>query len=135
MSKREKAKRFTKRVLTISLVFIGAFASWLTYFFLSNDAPLLHGEVQYHIPISENQKLDVYYPTADVYDKMPVVVFIHGGAWIGGDKVSVNNNRFNEAFNALRNAGYAIVSPDYALARNGNSPFPENIKDSYDALA
>ncbi|MDW3190902.1 MAG: alpha/beta hydrolase [Cytophagales bacterium] len=134
MSKRDKAKRFTKRLLTISLIVIVLFAGWLAYFFLSNDAPLLHGEVQYHIPFNSNQKLDVYYPTEDVYDNIPVVVFIHGGAWIGGDKVSVNNNRFNEAFNSLRDAGYAIVSSDYTLARNGESPFPQNIVDSFDAM-
>lgn len=134
MSKRDKAKRFTRRVLTLSLIVTVLFAGWLTYFFLSNDAPLLHGEVKYHIPFNSEQKLDVYYPTVDVYENIPVVVFIHGGAWIGGDKVSVNNNRFNDAFNALRVAGYAIVSPDYTLARDGKSPFPQNIIDAFDAI-
>ncbi len=134
MRKRDRVRRFFMRILAISSLLVVVFIAWLSYFFFSNDAPLLHGEVQYHIPFNSDQKLDVYYPTNNVYDEIPVVIFIHGGAWIGGDKVSVNNNRFNGAFNALRSAGYAIVSPDYTLARDGRSPFPQNIMDSFDAV-
>lgn len=51
-----------------------------------------------------------------------------------GLKESVNNNRFHGAFNALRDQGYTIISPEYTLARRGQSPFPACIKDGLDVF-
>lgn len=106
----------------------------LSYFLLSTDAPLLQGKIAYQIPYNQDQMLDVYFPTAKHDGPHPVVLFIHGGAWITGTKEAVNFNRFNEAINNLRERGYIIVSPNYTLARNGKSPFPKCIYDIYDAI-
>ncbi|MEL7533926.1 MAG: alpha/beta hydrolase [Bacteroidota bacterium] len=98
---------------------------------------ILHLTMQYGSIVTNKEKLtlDVYYPTQDVYDQVPVLVYFHGGAWVTGGKESVNNARFNDAFNRLREKGYAVVSPNYTLATLGKSPFPACIEDAYDVIA
>ncbi|CAE7410420.1 lytT [Symbiodinium microadriaticum] len=130
-------RRLIKYLKKFALFFISAFAlitAYLIYFFVSTDAPALKGYVQYHLPYNSEQTLDLYHPLAKVGDHSPVLLFIHGGAWISGSKLSVNNNRFNQVFNELRNQGYFIVSPDYTLAKNGQSPFPACITDTFEAV-
>jgi acetyl esterase/lipase len=102
--------------------------------FYTTEAPLNKGEVENHVQNSNNQTLEIYFPTQDVFEKRPVVFFIHGGAWIGGSKESININRINGAVNNLRDAGFVVVSPNYTLAEYGKSPFPQNIKDVYEAI-
>jgi acetyl esterase/lipase len=106
----------------------------LGYFFISNDAPIIHGNVIHHIEYKTDLTLDLYLPTNQIYEKSPVVVFLHGGAWITGSKEAININRFNQAINVLRNLGYSIISPNYTLARNNKAPFPDCIIDAYDAM-
>jgi len=126
-------KKRWKFLLVLLLLVVGIFIS-IGYFFVSNDAPIVTGEILYGIPYKPGLKLDVYMPTRQVYKKVPVTVFIHGGAWIMGIKEALNLNRFNQAANALRDAGYAIVSIDYTLAKPGTSPFPDCIKDAANAI-
>ncbi|MEL6593081.1 MAG: alpha/beta hydrolase [Bacteroidota bacterium] len=122
-------------LLIVGALLVIGIPLFLLSFFVKNDAPLLHGEVQHHIPYKKELTLDVYHPTVGVYEKSPVLVYFHGGAWVTGAKESVNNARFNQAFNRLREKGYAIVSPNYTLASLGKSPFPACIEDAYDVMA
>ena len=117
-------------VLVLGLVIFFSIVRFLK----KNDAPALHGKINHSIQYKEGLKLDVYQPTRQVYEKSPVLVYIHGGAWISGSKISVNNARFNGAFNTLREKGYAVVSPDYTLAKFGKSPFPACLADAFDAV-
>lgn len=128
-----RIKRFTKKLLLYALLIIVSFTLFLVIYFIANDAPLLEGEVKYHIPFKDKLTLDVYFPTNEVYDKTPVVLFIHGGAWIAGRKESVNLNRFHGAINTLRANGYVIVSPEYTLAKTDQTPFPYCIEDAFAA--
>lgn len=73
-------------------------------------------------------------PTKITDDKHPVLVFFHGGGWITGTKESMNNARFNGAFNRLRALGYVIISPQYTLAAKNRSPFPECLIDAKDVF-
>ncbi len=127
-------KKFAKRLVLFVVVVTVIFLGWLVFFFASNEAPLMYGEVRYHIKYNESQELDVYFPTREVKSPIPVILFIHGGAWIGGTKAAININRFNQAINQLRESGYAVVSPDYTLARDWQTPFPACIVDAFDAL-
>jgi acetyl esterase/lipase len=104
------------------------------WFFVAHDAPILQGTVVRQIEYKPGLTLDVYLPTDSVFEKKPVVVFFHGGAWVMGIKEALNVNRFNEAINRLRQHGYAFISPDYTLAQQGKSPFPACIVDAADAL-
>jgi len=126
----KKYRRFLWIILTLVVIFFIT----LGYFFISNDAPIITGKVIRNIEYKPGLKLDLYEPTTKVYEKTPVVLYIHGGAWIAGIKESLNFNRFNQAANGLRASGYAIVSINYTLAGSHQSPFPACIKDAEDAV-
>jgi len=74
---------------------------------------------------SSSQKMDIYLPTGD--GPFPVVVFIHGGAFLMGDKSM-------EASNAavMVSKGYAAVSINYRLS--GEAKFPAQIQDCKTAI-
>lgn len=126
-------------VLKILLGLLVLLAVWIAsriYRFLrATNAPLLQGELHCSVKYKTGKSLDVYLPTKKRYERAPVLVFFHGGGWVFGTKKMVNNARFNGVFNALREAGYAIVSPGYTLAKRGQSPFPACVEDGTDALA
>lgn len=61
-------------------------------------------------------KLDVYIPEG-LRDKVPVVIFVHGGGWNSGDKAQY---KFVGA--ALAEQGYVAVLPNYGLYPHVKSP-------------
>lgn len=130
----KKIKRGIKLFLLTSIIVFGILATALAYFFIANDAPVLNGEVIHHVEYKENLTLDIYQPTQKVFDKTPVLIYYHGGAWMYGIKETLNVNRFNGAVNILREKGYAVISPNYTLAQKDKSPFPDNIIDAMDAI-
>lgn len=130
----KRAKKIIKNIFIFSVLLTLLLVLWVAYFFVKNDAPLISGEMEYGVAFKEGLELDVYLPTKQVYEEAPVMFYIHGGAWITGNKITVNNSRFNGAVNKLREAGYAIISPNYTLAEVGKSPFPACILDIYDAI-
>ena len=72
--------------------------------------------------ISSAQKLDVYLP--DEGDgPFPVIISIHGGAFMFGDKA---DGQLNPMLIGLKR-GYAIVSVNYRMS--GEALFPANIND------
>lgn len=76
------------------------------------------------------QKLDVYLPADRDPANTKVILFIHGGSWIGGDK-----NEFNDAIAAIRTKlpGYAIFNMNYRLASSQNR-FPSQVHDVQTAI-
>lgn len=71
---------------------------------------------------SPAQKLDIYLP--DSYDKpLPVIVSIHGGAFMMGDKKDTQLNPMLEGLNR----GYAVISVNYRLS--DESKFPDLVLD------
>ena len=130
----KRFKSFFRKLLIAFGIITIAGVAWLTWFFVANEAPILMGDVIHHVAYKNNLTLDIYQPTDTVYAKNPVVVFFHGGAWIMGIKESININRFNDAINRLRQQGYAVISPEYTLADDGKSPFPDCIIDARDVL-
>ncbi len=129
-----KLKSFLKYAGAIIFVLGLALASIIAYFLFKNNAPLLSGEVKYGIPYKDELKIDLYAPTKKIFEQSPVIIYVHGGAWIGGTKGAINFNRFNGAVNNLREKGYAVVCPDYTLANKEKSSFPDCILDIYDAI-
>lgn len=71
---------------------------------VSEDRDLFYLEDQ-----DPSHKLDIYYPS-DAKGLLPVIVDVHGGAWIYGDKEV--NKRF--ALGLVRN-GFAVVNINYTL--------------------
>jgi acetyl esterase/lipase len=68
------------------------------------------------------QKMDIYLPAARA--PYPVVVMIHGGGWVIGDKQEYKTSIKTEA---LLIRGYAVVAINYRLS--GVSKFPTQIQD------
>lgn len=71
-------------------------------------------------------RLDLYLPSP-AREPLPVVVYIHGGGWLGGDKASGPD--FVEHF---ANDGYAMASINYRLARE--AVFPAQLTDVQNAI-
>jgi acetyl esterase/lipase len=68
----------------------------------------------------ERQKLDLFLPERKAEGPLPVIVWIHGGAWREGDKWPCLADRFPTR-------GYAVASINYRLS--GDAPFPAAIED------
>jgi len=71
---------------------------------------------------SEAQKLDIYLPD-EINGKLPVIVSIHGGAFMMGDK---RDGQVKPMLEGIKR-GYAVVSINYRMS--GEALFPANIND------
>ncbi|MEO5891320.1 MAG: alpha/beta hydrolase [Ferruginibacter sp.] len=77
--------------------------------------------------VSPAEKLDIYLP--DEGDgPFPVIISIHGGAFLGGDKA---DDQLSPMLPGLKR-GYAVVSINYRLS--GEALFPANINDAKAAI-
>lgn len=72
--------------------------------------------------LSEAQKLDIYLPD-QLYGSVPVIVSIHGGAFMMGDK---RDGQIIPMLEGLKR-GYAVVGVNYRMS--GEAKFPANIHD------
>lgn len=79
---------------------------------------------------SPSQKLDLYRP-AGVTKPVPVVVFIHGGAFMFGDKREPMEG-FVNGVHRLNAAGIALASIDYRMS--GEARFPAAVRDARSAV-
>ncbi len=73
-----------------------------------------------YAPTSPAQVLDLWVPAAT--GPVPLVVYVHGGAWQSGDRTEVRTKRA-----ALLDAGFAVASVDYRLS--GEATWPAQIQD------
>jgi acetyl esterase/lipase len=76
------------------------------------------------------QKMDIYMP-ATRNDSTIVMIIVHGGAWVRGDK-----SEFNPYVAALQRLlpNYAFVNINYRLFRNGKNGFPAQEEDMKSAV-
>ena len=65
------------------------------------------------------QSLDVYRPRAAEGKKLPVIVSVHGGGWVYGDK-----ERYQFYCMNLAQRGFAVVNFSYRLAPESKYPAP-----------
>ena len=68
----------------------------------------------------ERQKLDLYLPADGTAAPVPVIIWVHGGAWLAGSKDRCPAQRFVDA-------GYAVASINYRLSQHAT--FPAQIQD------
>jgi len=125
-----KRKKWLWLLFLLPIIPLAFFPGFLFY----TTAPIIEGANSYNISYNEKQALDLYFPTQKKYERSPLLIFMHGGAWIVGRKESINFNRFNGAIENLRAQGFAVASLSYTLAEDGISPFPQNIKDIIEAI-
>lgn len=77
--------------------------------------------------------LDIYKPKNSTSEKLPVVIYVHGGAWAKGDK-TVRADTYIESFILkLVEKNYAVISIDNTLVSE-TVHFPLPIQDTKDAV-
>lgn len=92
---------------------------------------VLHGNIPYNGDTLKKHLLDIYLP-ANAKEKLPLVVFIHGGGWIGNDKYA-DIGYMGNTVSALINNGIAVASIDYRFAQN--AVFPAILQDCNRAVS
>ena len=79
----------------------------------------VHRDIAYVTDGHERQKLDLYVP-ADTGENLPLIIWVHGGAWRGGNKTHYRPMGY-------LSAGYAGASINYRLSQH--AVFPAQIED------
>ncbi len=76
---------------------------------------------QQYDPADKDAMLDIYYPSAiqNTDQRLPVIVWIHGGAWVSGKKEHLQNY-----CKLLAAQGYVAVSIDYSISPGAHYPTP-----------
>ncbi|WP_294324460.1 alpha/beta hydrolase [uncultured Chryseobacterium sp.] len=77
--------------------------------------------------------LDLYRPKNPANGKLPVVIYVHGGAWAKGDQVVRAGNYIENFILKLVEKNYAVISIDYTLVSE-TVHFPIPIEDTKDAV-
>ncbi|MFI6982911.1 alpha/beta hydrolase fold domain-containing protein [Embleya sp. NPDC050154] len=80
-------------------------------------------------------ELDLWLPETDRSEPLPLVLFVHGGAWRRGrrDDMGFRTRRWNPGpFARLAKAGFAVACADYRLS--GEATFPAPLDDLGTAL-
>src|SRR5436190_15600564 len=90
---------------------------------IAGTAPSVTRDLPYVTNGHPRQKLDLYLPAAG--ESRPLVVWIHGGAWKGGDKGQ------NPAM-PLVQRGFAVASINYRLSQEAH--FPAQLEDCKAAI-
>jgi acetyl esterase/lipase len=105
-------------VLALCILLIGSFLGH------STEAQILQ-DLEYARVGERSLKLDLYIPPHKQGERLPLVVWVHGGAWISGDKANPR---------APRELGdrYIVASIDYRLSKEAT--FPAQIYDCKAAI-
>lgn len=83
--------------------------------------------------LGNNLQLDIYQPINNNQQKKPVVVFLHGGAWVEGDKAITANNYVENTIEELLENDFVVISANYRLL-NENVHFPGPAEDAKDVI-
>ncbi len=91
----------------------------------------LHGNIPYNNDDLPKHLLDIYLP-ANTKGKVPLVIFIHGGAWLSNDKYA-DIGYMKKTVAEIVSSGYALASIDYRFSTQ--SIFPAQIQDCNRAIS
>ena len=75
----------------------------------------------------------LFFPEVESTTKMPVMIFIHGGGWGGGNKYKISGTPFFGTLESLLNNGIACATIEYRLTRLGKSTAYDCVVDCKDA--
>jgi Esterase/lipase len=78
-------------------------------------------------------QLDIYNPTVEVDGKIPVLIYVHGGSWLSGDRSIEGYSTFGTFFDDVRALGVAVVPVSYRLTTS-EITYPAHINDVCDAI-
>ncbi|EFK36712.1 Acetyl esterase [Chryseobacterium gleum] len=77
--------------------------------------------------------LDLYTPKNNTDEKLPVLIYVHGGGWVEGDKVVNADNYLETTIKKLIGKQYAVISINYTLLSD-SIHFPLPLEDTKDAV-
>lgn len=89
-----------------------------------------YGNIPYAADTSRFHLLDIYLP-ANTSKPLPLVVWIHGGAWMLNDKYA-DMSYMKNTVKAFSDSGYALASIDYRYSTT--AVFPAQIQDCNQAI-
>ncbi|MFD1314627.1 alpha/beta hydrolase fold domain-containing protein [Namhaeicola litoreus] len=92
---------------------------------------VLHGNIPYKDNASPKQLLDIYLPK-NTQGKVPLVIFIHGGAWLHNDKYA-DMGYMKKTVSEIVSSGFALASIDYRFSTD--AVFPAQIQDCNRAIS
>ena len=92
---------------------------------------IVHGNIPYNNDTLKKHLLDIYLPV-NAKGKVPLVVFIHGGGWLGNDKYA-DMGYMPNTIAAMLNNGMAVASIDYRFATQ--AVFPAILQDCNKAVS
>ncbi len=78
-------------------------------------------------------KLDLFLPAEKKFAKTPLIILIHGGAWIKGDKNFEKQYYTRNLRDRLQASGFAFISINYRLL-NAHTHLKDQLADVYDAI-
>lgn len=89
------------------------------------DGTMYINDIQYGTQYP-NSFLDIYVSNKDISTLRPTYIFIHGGGFVTGDKVEEDKSGRSEIdyYTSFTNAGYNVVSINYAFAPEYPYPTP-----------
>jgi acetyl esterase/lipase len=96
-----------------------------------SEGTILKGNIPYNNDTHQKHLLDLYLPK-NAKQKIPLVVLIHGGAWLSNDKYA-DMGYMTKTMAAIVDAGYAIASIDYRFSTE--AIFPANLQDCNRAIS
>ena len=91
----------------------------------------LHGNIAYNNDTLTKHMLDIYLPP-NAKGHVPLVIFIHGGGWLGNDKYA-DIGYMKKTVAEIVNSGFALASIDYRFATQ--AIFPAQIQDCNRAIS
>ncbi len=92
---------------------------------------ILHGNVPYNNDTLQKHLLDIYLP-ANAKGKLPLVILIHGGAWLSNDKYA-DIGYMKKTVAEIVSSGFALASIDYRFSTQ--AVFPAQIQDCNRAVS
>ena len=95
------------------------------------EKTVLHGNINYNNDTLQKHLLDIYLP-ADAKEKLPLVIFIHGGGWLVNDKYA-DIGYMKKTVAEIVSSGFALASIDYRFSTQAS--FPAQIQDCNRAVS
>lgn len=95
------------------------------------EESITYKDVVYKSTNGVNLTLDIYSPKTQVYKQSPVILYVHGGSWVYGDKSLPQ--ALTPVLDAFRDEGYTIISTSYELMRNKEN-FNKQVSDVKDTI-
>jgi acetyl esterase/lipase len=92
------------------------------------ESKMVYKNVVYGSNLKE-QDMDIYLPAGRDSINTPVVIIIHGGAWMMGDKSDIDQFGYDTFFNAN---GCAFINMNYRL--DTTAPYPAQLDDIGSAI-